>query len=181
MSYRWCFVITIYLFGVGLVLGLAVPTSVALFSEEIAVLRKMADFLGTLPRSSIFAFIFVKNVSALLLSLVLSPIFCLVPVVALVSNGWLIGVVSNAVIKEVSLGYLLAGLLPHGIFELPAFILGEAVALSLGSRVLLALLRKERGNILIDLRKSSRYLALVLILLLLAAIIEAYITPLFLG
>ncbi|MFC2006936.1 hypothetical protein ACFLUQ_02100, partial [Chloroflexota bacterium] len=65
MSYRWCFVITIYLFGVGLVLGLAVPTSVALFSEEIAVLRKMADFLGTLPRSSIFAFIFVKNVSAL--------------------------------------------------------------------------------------------------------------------
>jgi len=65
-----------------------------------------------------------------LISFALSPFFCLVPIVALIFNGGLLGFVSAMVIQEKSLGYLLVGLLPHGMFELPALIIGEAVALS---------------------------------------------------
>ncbi len=179
---RWLFV-AIFLFGIGLVLGLATPTGIdGLLPEDIAALEELADFFAPLPQSTVFVVILIKNVSAILISFALSPIFCLVPVVALTFNGWLIGLVSAAVIQEKSLGYLLAGLLPHGIFELPALIMGEAVAFSFGTAVILALFRKERRNLLLpNFRRNLRYLGLALILLLPAAIIETYVTPLFLS
>ncbi len=182
MSYkRWLFV-TIFLFGIGLALGLATPVGIpGILSEDIAAFEELADFLAPLPQVSVFFFIFTKNVSAVLISFAFSPVFCLVPVIALIFNGGLLGLVSALVIQEKSLGYLLAGLLPHGIFELPAFIMGEAVALSFGTAVTLALFKKERRKLLLpNLRQNLRYLVVALTLFLPAAIIETYITPLFL-
>ncbi|GAI98594.1 unnamed protein product, partial [marine sediment metagenome] len=83
--------------------------------------------------------------------------------------------ISAAVIQEESLGFVLAGLLPHGIFELPAFILGEAAALSFGAMAILALFKKERRNLLLpSLKQNLRYLMVALVLLVPAAIIEIY-------
>ena len=186
MSYkRWLFV-AIFLFGIGfgggLILGLATPDGIAdILSEDVADLEEFAELLASLPQSSVFMFILIKNTSAVLISFALSPIFCLVPVVALIFNGGLLGFVSALVIQEKSLGYLLAGLLPHGIFELPALIIGEAVALSFGTAVLLALIKKERrSQLLPNLRQNLRYLLIALALFLPAALIETYITPLLL-
>ncbi len=182
MSYkRWIFV-AISLFGIGLVLGLATPTSAAgLLSEDIAALEKLANLLASLPLALVVVIIFIKNASALLLSFALSPILCLAPVIALTVNGWLLGLVSTTVIQEKSLGFVLAGLLPHGIFELPALILGEAAALSLGTVVILALFKKERRSLLLpSLKQNLKYLMVALALLLPAAIIETYVTPLLL-
>jgi len=187
MSYKQWLFVAIFLFGIGfgggLISGLASPGSIAgLFSEDVAALEEFASLLATLPQSSVFLFILIKNTSAVLISFVLSPIFCLVPVVALIINGGLIGFVSALVIQEKSLGYLLAGLLPHGIFELPALIIGETVALSFGTAVLLALIKKERRNQLLPhFRQDLKYLVVALALLLPAALIETYITPLFLS
>ena len=89
------------------------------------------------------------------------------------------GVVSVAVIQEKSLGYLLAGTLPHGILELPALIIGEAAAFSFGTAVMLALVNRERRKLVLpNLRQNIRYLALAVILLFPAALIETYVTPL---
>ncbi len=172
-----------FLFGMGLALGLATPAGVAgLLSKDIAALEDVANLLASLPQPSVLVIILIKNVSALLISFVLSPIFCLIPVIALILNGWLLGLVSTTVMQEKSLGYLLAGLLPHGIFELPALIMGEAVAFSFGTAVLLALFRKRGKNLLLsNLKQNFRYFIVALILLLPAAIIETYITPLFLS
>lgn len=182
MSYKQGLLIAAFLFGFGLALGLATPTGInSLLPEDSATLEKLADLLGPLPQSSLLLVIFVKNVSALLISLALSPIFCLTPVMALTFNGWLLGLVSTTVIQEKSLGYLLVGVLPHGIFELPALIMGEAVALSFGTAATLALFKKERRNLLRpNIRQNLRYLMVALTLLLPAAIIETYVTPLLL-
>ena len=178
---RWV-ILSALLFGIGLVLGLATPASItSLLSEEIVTLKELAEALEPLPQSSVFMVILVKNVSVLLISLALSPILCLVPTMALTFNGWLLGFVATTVTQEESLGYLLVGLLPHGIFEIPALIMGEAVAFSFGTTVILALFRKERRNLLLpNLRRNLRYLVVALTLLLPAAIIETYLTPLFL-
>jgi stage II sporulation protein M len=89
--------------------------------------------------------------------------------------------ISTIVIQEESLGFVLSGLLPHGVFELPAFILGEAAALSFGAMVVLALFKKEKRNLLLpNLKQNLRYLMMALALLVPAAIIEIYITPLLL-
>jgi stage II sporulation protein M len=86
------------------------------------------------------------------------------------------------VIEQESVGLLLAGLLPHGIFELPALIIGEAAALSFGSMAIIALISKKRRDQLSpNLKRNLKYLALAFALLLPAAIIETYITPLLLG
>jgi len=117
LSYkRWVF-IAIFLFGIGLVFGLATPfSSVNLMSEEIAALEELVAFLSSLPPAHLALLIFIKNVSALLITFVFSPIFILAPILALVVNGWLISFVSALVIEDKSLGFVLAGLLPHGIF-----------------------------------------------------------------
>ncbi len=182
MSYkRWVFV-AVFLFGVGLVFGLSTPTSFAsLVSEDIAALEELVGLLASLPPALLAVFIFTKNASALVISFVLSPILCLIPILALTINGWLLAVISVMVSQEKSVGFVLAGLLPHGIFELPALILGEAAALSFGAVVILALFKKERRSLLLpSLKQNSKYLMIALALLLPAAIIETYITPLFL-
>lgn len=179
MSYRsWIYVAT-GLFGIGIVIGLVTPAADPL-NEELAALRELAAMLGPFKISTAI-FIFLKNASALLFSFIFSPILCLVPVLALTLNGWLLSLVSVAVVQEESLGLLLAGLLPHGVFELPAIIIGEAAALSFGAMVMIAIFSKGRRNQLRpNLRQNLKYLALAAILLLPAAIIETYITPLLL-
>ncbi len=183
MSYKWWLFIAIFLFSSGLVLGLSTPAGIAaLPPEEVAALEELAELLSSLQQSSILMLIFFKNVSALLLSFALSPVLCVVPIMALTANGWLVGLVSSTVLQEKSLGFLLAGLLPHGIFELPALIIGEAVALSFGTAAILALFKKERRKLLLpNLRQNLRYLIIAIALLLPAAVIETYITPLFLS
>ena len=182
MSYkRWIFV-AIFLFGIGLVFGLVTPTGFAsLISEDIAALKELGRLLASLPLALVVVIIFIKNASALLLSFALSPIFCLLPILTLTVNGWLLAFVSVIVSQEKSVGFVLAGLLPHGIFELPALILGEAAALSFGTVMILALFKKERRSLLLpSLKRNLRYLMVALALLVPAAIIETYVTPLLL-
>jgi len=179
MSYKWWSFIAIFLFGIGLAVGLATPTGIAdLMSEDIAALEELSRIL--LPFSFLTViFIFIKNVSALVISFVLSPILCLAPILSLTVNGWLLAFISSAVVQEESLGFVLAALLPHGIFELPALIIGQAAALSFGTMAILALLKKGKRNLLLpNLKQNLRYLLVALALLFPAAIIETYITPL---
>ena len=182
MSYkRWIF-IAIFLFGIGLAFGLFAPTSFAsLISGDIADLSELGSLLASLPLALVAVIIFIKNASALLLSFALSPIFCLSPILTLTVNGWLLAFVSVIVSQEKSLGFVLAGLLPHGIFELPALILAQAASLSFGTRVMLSLFRKEGKNQLLPgVKQDLKYLMIALALLLPAAIIETYLTPLLL-
>ena len=181
MSYRRWLIIAISIFGIGLALGLATPSSIAgLISRELAALEELGGSL--VPFSILTAiFIFLKNVGALLASFVLSPILCLSPILALAVNGWLLSYVAALVAQETSLGYVLAGLLPHGILEIPALIMAQAAALSFGVMVMLAIFKKERRKLLLpNLKQNLKYLLIALALLLPAAIIETYVTPLLL-
>ena len=181
MNYKIWVLIAVLLFGIGLVSGLATPSGILnLLSEDIAALEELSHFL--VPFSFLtFVVILVKNISALLLGFVLSPILCLVPILTLTVNGWLIAFVSARVVQEESLGFVLVALLPHGIFEIPALILGEAAALSFGTMAVFALFsREKRGLLLSSLKQNLKYLMIALALLLPAAIIETYITPLLL-
>jgi stage II sporulation protein M len=183
MSYKWWILVAIGLFGIGLVLGLVIPVGNA-NPQAIAALKELNDLsnlLFSLPPPLMVVFIFGKNALSLLLSFAFSPIFCLAPALALVANGGLLTFVSSMVIQEQSLGFVLAGLLPHGIIEIPAFILGEAAALSFGAMAVLAMFNREkRSELPSGLKHNLKYLLVAFALLLPAAIIETFITPLFL-
>lgn len=182
MSYKKWIFIAIFLFGIAMVIGLFAPASItSLLSEDIDALEQLSSLLTPFNILTVI-FIFAKNTSVLLLSFALSPLLLLVPILTLTINGWLIAFISAAVIEEESLGFVLAGLLPHGVFELPALILGQAAALSFGTMVMLALFKKKKRNLLLpNLKQNLKYLILALVLLIPAAIIETYLTPLLLA
>ncbi len=181
MSYKHWIYIATGLFGTGMVLGLLIPVGIGdLFGEDLAALKELAAILGPFKITTA-VFIFIKNVSALLVSFIFSPILCLPPITALLVNGGLLSIISVAVVQEESLGLLLAGILPHGIIEIPALIMGEAAALSSGVLIIAAIFSKEKSNWLLPgLKRNLKFLMLACLLLLPAAIIETYVTPLFL-
>lgn len=73
----------------------------------------------------------------------------------------------------------LAGVLPHGIFELPALIIGSAVVLYMGVAIVTPQTGKSMGEVILELLAdwAKIFLGLVVPLLAVAAIIEAYVTP----
>jgi stage II sporulation protein M len=182
MKYRWWIVITVALFGAGLAFGLADPANISnLFSQEIINLEQLGGILSPFT-FTMFIFIFIKNVVTLLFSFIFSPLLVIVPVATLFLNGWILGLVSAMVTQQQSLGFVLAGILPHGVIELPALFIGEAASLSFGITAVIALFKKEkRGLFLPSLRQNLIYLGLALALMLPAAAIETYLTPLLLG
>ena len=181
MSYKRWVLAAILLFVIGLAFGVATPAVLA--PEAFAAFREFSGILTSLSPVLIAIIIFIKNASVLLFSFALSPILCLIPILTLTVNGWMLAAVSTIVAEEQSLGLVLAALLPHGIIEIPALILGEAAALNFGATAIMTLLRKGngKGNLLLtSFRQNLKYLMIALALLLPAAIIETYVTPLFL-
>ena len=73
----------------------------------------------------------------------------------------------------------LAGVLPHGMFELPALLIGSAVVLYIGAALVTPQNGKSMGEVVIELMAdwAKIFVGLVVPLLAMAALIEAYITP----
>lgn len=73
----------------------------------------------------------------------------------------------------------LAGVLPHGLFEIPALVIGSAVVLYIGAALVTPQTGKSMGEVIIELTAdwAKIFVGLVVPLLAVAALIEAYITP----
>jgi stage II sporulation protein M len=73
-------------------------------------------------------------------------------------------------------------IVPHGIFELPAIFLGTSIGLKLGLHPFRRLAGKADTTLLSELSYGLRlFFRLILPLLLLAAAIEVFVTPLLAG
>jgi stage II sporulation protein M len=180
MNFRKWLIVAAGLFFVGMIVGFFV--SADFISGEIAELEETAELLVDLPLFAILVFILFKNIVSILVSFTLSPILMLVPVSALLLNGWILGAVAVEVAQEESVGFVIAGILPHGIIEIPAFLIAEAAALSIGFTVLVALFSKEkRPQVAPAFKQNLRYLIIAMLLLIPAALIETFITPIFIA
>jgi stage II sporulation protein M len=141
--------------------------------KELGMLKWIMD----LPPLLIMLAIFLKNLIACAMSVLLGLGFGLVPLLVLSSNGFMIGVVSYAIIHKQGVLYLAAGILPHGIIELPTILLGISIGFRLGYLLVFTLLGEK-----VDLAGETRIAIHFLIrwfvpLLLLASAIETFITP----
>lgn len=76
-----------------------------------------------------------------------------------------------------------AGLLPHGLFEIPALMIASAVVLKIGAVLVTPQLGKSMGQIVLELLAdwAKIFIGLVVPLLAVAAVIEAYVTPIILA
>jgi uncharacterized membrane protein SpoIIM required for sporulation len=141
----------------------------------------LARTIGSLSATHIFANN-LRAISLLFLAGMLS--FGVLGVAAYLINVSLVGGVLG-VLKLLGLSPLLffeAGLLPHGFFEIPALVLASAAVLRAGAAIVTPQTGKSMGQVLLELTADSAkvFIGIVVPLLVLAALIEAYLTPLIL-
>ncbi|HEU5011164.1 MAG TPA: stage II sporulation protein M [Roseiflexaceae bacterium] len=160
---------------------------------HVALLERYLANVGTAPVPSgmLAASIFFNNVRVSLLSSMLSlftfgALAFLVPAVAFAQIGFVASTLHERSAGWLTFGaespfqFLLAYVLPHGIVELPAAILGAALGLRIGA----ALLAPPHGftvgqNILWSLAQFFKVWLFVLVpLFLLGSLIEGLVTPL---
>jgi uncharacterized membrane protein SpoIIM required for sporulation len=132
------------------------------------------------------SFIFTHNVRAVGLILLaglisFSVLGMLVYIVNLTTVGILLGVFQLLGYSPVTL--TVSGLLPHGIFEIPALILASAAMLRIGVVMVTPQMGRSLGEVVLELLAdwTKIVIGVVVPLLLIAAVIETYVTPLLLA
>ena len=107
--------------------------------------------------------------------------FSVLGIMAYLANVSLVGVVLAVfnLIGYSPLRLFAAGILPHGLFEIPALILTSAAALRMGAVLVTPQTGKSMGQVILEVVADCAqvFLGLVIPLLVIAAFIEAYITP----
>jgi len=174
-------------FVLGIILGYTDSGAYqSLLQAQIDQLQGMADIIKQSDHQqlSLFSHILLNNLLASILSILLGLFFGIFPLYFLVSNGLLLGFVATDRSGGQTFLYFLKGIVPHGIFEIPAFILACALGLRLGFLMLESiggLFNEERRlRFQINFRSYIKLLAtgiiMVIVLMLLAAVIESTVT-----
>ena len=150
-----------------------IPVSViSAFNEDIAgsgIVQEDGSF-------NVLA-LFTNNLRAMVLGVLYGFIpFLYLPALALGVNAAILGMLASLIDGQWLL--LAAGILPHGIFELPALCLSLAAGLCLCQNINRYIRKNEKGIMKPLLLNILRVTGLVVIpLLVVAAIMESYVTP----
>ena len=117
-------------------------------------------------------FIFFNNIQSSFTGLIFGVVLGIFPLIATISNGYLLGFVGSMSVSELGIASLWK-ILPHGIFELPAIFIALGMGIKLGSFVFY----KEAFNKLNYFFKNSLrvFIFVVLPLLVIAGIIEGFL------
>lgn len=106
--------------------------------------------------------------------------FLFLPVLSAMSNAAVIGALAAYYrMNGLSMAAFLAGLVPHGVFEIPALVLAVSLGFLLCRNVVRIFLRSGRAVPMVDLLANILRTMLFVIfpLLLIAALMECYVTP----
>ena len=150
-----------------------IPASViSAFNEDIAgsgIVQEDGSF-------NVLA-LFTNNLRAMVLGVLYGFIpFLYLPALALGVNAAILGMLASLIDGQWLL--LAAGILPHGIFELPALFLSLAAGLCLCKNINVYIRKNEKGVMKPLLLNILRVVVLlVLPLLVFAAVMETYVTP----
>ena len=149
-------------------------------STALNLTKAIAQRIGPLYGSSFknFLKIFTNNVSVAFIMMISGLFFGLGPWFIMAFNGFIVGVVVRVVqgVRGFPMERILLGLLPHGVFEIPALALAGTAGIVWYREIMRggdgAGERFREGAL-----KALKLFAASVVLLLIAAFVEAYITP----
>gem|GEM_PF-1699263 len=163
-------------FGIGIVLGVAYAYLQTEKAGEYVL--KLANELGGLSPNPFdnFVKIFTHNAGVALLVLVSGLFFELGPWVMMLFNGLVVGIVAGFFVKiGVPASKIVLGLVPHGLVEIPAFVLAGTAGILWYRSIREA--EEPAGGFKEGMKKALKLYAVTVGMLLVAALIEAYVTP----
>ena len=141
-----------------------------LFEKEVA-----SEIMGN-NSFDICTKLFVNNFEACIMLFLGGASFGILTIFIMSLNGIVIGAIMEIIHKDHSWTFIAAALFPHGIFEIPAFILAGALGIMLAQS-----LNAEwygGADTSAEAHKLARiFLLYVLPLVVVAACVEAFITP----
>lgn len=150
-----------------------IPATVLTYFNEVVADSGIVRDDGSFSALALFG----NNLRAMVLSTLYGFIpFLYLPALSMGVNAILLGMVASSVNGQWLL--LAAGILPHGIFELPALCLSLAAGLCLCQNINRYIRKNEKGVMKPLLLNILRVTGLVVVpLLVIAAIMESYVTP----
>ncbi|MEM3437180.1 MAG: stage II sporulation protein M [Nitrososphaerales archaeon] len=139
------------------------------------------NWINNLDSLTLALLIFLNNSIKSLFTILLGFFFAIIPLLFVTVNGLLIGMVFFDIMKTKGLVFILLAILPHGIIEIPVFLLSVAIGIKMGIQTILKIDGKD-----IKLKSELKnglnlFIFYILPLFLLSAFIEAFITPIFMG
>lgn len=144
-------------------------------AERVAREESNPDSPGAARMSSFSAQLMVNNIGVSIKAMAFGMTFGLGTIVILFYNGVILGVVAVDYVMAGQLKFLLAWLLPHGVIELPAVMMGGQAGLILAHALIG---RGQRATIRARLRTASAdvvtLIAGIALLLVWAGLIEAF-------
>ena len=148
--------------------------------NTLQIVKKLAEHIGSPPSSDFHTFlkIFTNNTMVAVLSMISGLLFGIGPWLIMAFNGFIAGVVVGFVTEtgKYSFTQTLLGLLPHGVIEIPALAIAGAAGIIWYREIV-----KGDGNgaerFKRGMKKALMMLALSVLLLFIAALIETYVTP----
>ncbi len=150
-----------------------IPATILTYFNEVVADSGIVRDDGSFSALALFG----NNLRAMVLSTLYGFIpFLYLPALSMGVNAILLGMVASSVNGQWLL--LAAGILPHGIFELPALCLSLAAGLCLCQNINRYIRKNEKGVMKPLLLNILRVTGLVVVpLLVIAAIMESYVTP----
>lgn len=144
--------------------------------KVISLLKEVYKPILEMPKIAQILFIFLKNGLVSFFIIITGIIFGIFPIVALVSNGEVLGLLLGLTIPKYNIFYILSGILPHGIIEIPCFLISSAIGLKIGKTLTKKIFRKG-GSLKDELNLGLVFfLKIILVFLFLAAILEVLVS-----
>ena len=170
----------IWVFILFILIGLLFPAPAFFDSYIIDILKELINKTSGLSLFELIGFIFRNNFLVSVISIILGVLFCFVPIIIGISNGYLLGYVFRTILVKLGLvsgGLSLWKILPHGIFELPAIMISLGIGIRLGVSFFSSLNDSPKKNSFKNFFESfilavKTLFFLILPLLVIAAIIE---------
>jgi len=145
-----------------------------LFSAALEYIEQLSenvkDFSDSYPLWVLFLLfffvIFLNNAFTCFIDILSGPLAGIVPLFSAFVNGGLVGW-----FVQQEGGIVLVAIIPHGVFEIPAFLISAAIGLRLGREVFRSRGERDLGG---EMKRGLWvFLTLILPLLVIAAIIES--------
>lgn len=170
---------SVVLFGMGAIAGMIlVNRHSGLASQLEKSLMGFAGMFRGLSKLQLAGAIFLNNSIKSAAAIFLGTLLGVLPVIFLVINGVALGAIVTVSLGSRGVWQSTMAILPHGVIELPAVLLATSIGLLLGGHVLRRLLRRPQAPLRAELAAAARCLFRIIVpLLALAALIEAYLTP----
>jgi len=151
---------------------------------QVSIIGELVDqfqLFANLDSFALMLFVFLNNSIKSFFAILLGFLLAIVPLLFVTINGLLIGMVFFDAVKERGWAFILSAILPHGVIEIPVFLLSVAIGMKMGVQTVFKLDGKD-VKLKSELKNGLRFFILyILPLFLLSAFTEAFITPFFIN